>query len=73
MVPFRTSKRKVRYQTETRLDIDQLGNMRYRALTLIQEDSREDVHFSLSLNLPKTQTFKLIRGYLCTIIMASII
>ena len=46
MVPFRTSKRKVRYQTEIHLDIDQLGNMRDHALTLIQEDNKEDVHFS---------------------------
>ena len=46
MVPFQTSKRKVRYQTETHLDIDQLCNMRYHALTLIQEDNKGDVHFS---------------------------
>ena len=46
MAPFRTSKRRVRYQTETHLDIDQLGNRRYHALKLIQEDNKEDVHFS---------------------------
>ena len=46
MVPFQTSKRKVRYQTETHLDIDQLGNMRCHASTPIQEDNKEDVHFS---------------------------
>ena len=46
MAPFQTSKRKVRCQTEIHLDIDQLCNMRYHAVTLIPEDSKEGVHFS---------------------------
>ena len=46
MAPFQTSKRKVRCRTEIHLGIDQLYNMRYHAVTLIQEDSKEGVHFS---------------------------